>query len=128
MNTPSAVPDLTAITVRWTAKAHLQHVATDLRPEALTHPTAVAQAPMHAVVTDLALLLKVHLADLSLAVMAIAAQHRRGHAMETADLLMDLLRGHPKSALSFRFICYFFQPTPCNRNTPSLPSPPAHWP
>ena len=101
MNTPSAVPDLTAIIVRWTAKVHHQHVATDLRPEALTHPTAVAQAPMHAVVTDLALLLKVHLADLSLAAMVIAAQHLRVLAMETAVLPMDLLPPLPKSELSF---------------------------
>ena len=104
MNTPSVVPDLMEITVRCTAKAHLLHVATDPRPEALTHPTAVAQAQMHAVATDLALLLKVHLADLSLAGMVIAAQHLRVLAMVTVALPMDLLQGHPKSALSLSFL------------------------
>lgn len=101
MNTPSAVPDLTAIIVRWTAKAHLLHVATDPRPEALTHPTAVAQAPMDAMVTGLAPRQKVHLADLSLAVMVIAAQHLRVLAMAIVALPMDLLPPLPKSALSF---------------------------
>ena len=56
---------------------------------------------MHAVATDLALLLKVHLANLNLAVMAIAAQRHRGHAMAIVALPMDLHQPHPKSALSF---------------------------
>lgn len=101
MNMPSAVPDLTAIIVRWTAKVHLLHVATDPKPEVLTDPAAVAQAPMHVVETDLALLLKVHLADLSLAAMVIVAQHLRVLAMAIVALPMDLLPPHPKSALSF---------------------------
>lgn len=101
MNTASAVPDLMEIIVRWTVKAHLLHVATDPRPEALTHPTAVAQAPMHTVATDLAMLLKVHLADLNLAVMAIVAQRRKVLARAIVALPMDLLQPHPKSALSF---------------------------
>ena len=101
MNMPSAVPDLTAIIVRWTAKVHLLHVATDPRPKALTDPAVVAQAPMHVVETDFALLLKVHLGDLSHAVMVIAAQHRRVLAMVIVALPMDLLQPHPKNALSF---------------------------
>ena len=101
INTPISVPYLTAIIVRWTAKVHLLHVATDPKPEVLTDPAAVAQAPMHVVETDLALLLKVHLGDLSLAVMVTAALHLRVLAMVIVALPMDLLPPLPKSALSF---------------------------